>query len=261
MGTTSGGGVVGIFWLLAFGLAWALSVPTALAVHGQPVPYDLPQGAMRLMGFAPAIAAIVAAALTGRLRELWSRIWTLSAPLPLYGIALVLPVALLSASFAWAAYNGVPAPKVAFTPQVAMFAAIWFVLAAGEENGWRAFALPRLAEHYGFWRGATLLGVVWAVWHYPMLLASPYVQSVEQAAYWIGMFTLQIVLANYVLSWLMMKSGAVIVPTLFHTAFNTVSTMYWQAAIDVAFTAGLAAIVLYIALFDRNPRQALTYAH
>jgi membrane protease YdiL (CAAX protease family) len=251
---------VAIFWLLAFGLAWALSVPTALAVHGQPVPYDLPQGAMRLMGFAPAIAAIIAAALTGRLRELWSRVWTLSAPLPLYGIALVLPFALLSAAFAWAAYSGNAPPKVVLDPQVAIFAGIWFVLAFGEEVGWRAFALPHLAERYGFWPGATILGLAWAVWHYPMLLASPYVQTVEQASYWIGMFTLQIILANYVLSWLMMKSGAVIVPTLFHTAFNTVSTMYWQASVDMAFTAGLAVIVLYIALFDRNPRQALAYA-
>src|SRR5262249_6068298 len=102
---------------------------------------------------------------------------------------------------------------------------------------------------------ATILGLVWAVWHYPMLLASPYIASADQAVYWIGMFTLQIVLANYVLSWLMMKSGAVIVPTLFHTAFNTVSTMYWMASVDVAVTASMAAIVLFIAIFDRAPRQ------
>ena len=201
------GAFVGIFWLLAFGLAWALSVPTALAVHGLPMPYDLPPGAMRLMGFAPAIAAVVAASFTGRLRELWSRIATLSAPLPLYGIALALPVALLSATFAWSAYSGHAAPKLVLDPQVAVLAAVWFVLAAGEEIGWRAFALPHLAEQYGFWRGATVLGLVWAVWHYPMLLASPYISSVDQAVYWIGMFTLQIVLANYIISWLMMKSG------------------------------------------------------
>jgi membrane protease YdiL (CAAX protease family) len=246
---------VAVFWFLAFGLAWALSVPAALAQHGLPHPYDVPQGAMRLMGFAPAIAALIAASLTGRLREWWSRVATLSAPASLYGIALALPVALLSAAFAWSAYIGHEPPKLWLDPQVAALAGAWFVLAAGEEFGWRAFALPTLAERYGFWPGATLLGVVWAVWHYPMLLASPYVLSADQAAYWLGMFTLQIILANYLISWLMMRSGAVIVPTLFHAAFNTVATMYYAAAIDLAVTGGIAAAVLFIFLFDHNPRQ------
>jgi membrane protease YdiL (CAAX protease family) len=259
-GAGAAGASLAIFWFLAFALAWALSVPTALAAHGLPHFYDLPQGAMRLMGFAPTIAALIAAAFTGRLREWWSRVATLSAPLPLYGIALVLPVALLSSTFAWAAYNGHEAPKLALDPQVAMLAGIWFVLAAGEEIGWRAFALPHLAEHYGFWRGATVLGIAWALWHYPMLLASPYITTVDQGVYWIGMFTVQIVLANYVISWLMMKSGAVIVPTLFHTAFNTVSTVYWMASVDAAITASLAAVVLFIAIFDNSPRQELPSA-
>lgn len=257
MGRNGAGAFVGIFWLLAFGLAWALSVPTALAMHGQPVPYDLPQGAMRLMGFAPAIAAFIAAAFTGRLAELWSRIASLRAPLPLYGIALVLPFALLAGSFAWAAYDGHDAPDLILNSELPMCAAIWFVLGAGEEIGWRAFALPHLAERYGFWTGATILGLAWAVWHYPMLLASPYMHTIDDAIYWMGMFTLQIVLANYILSWLMMKSGAVIVPTIFHMTFNVVSTIYMFASIDLAFTAGIAAVVLWIALFDRNPRQVI----
>jgi membrane protease YdiL (CAAX protease family) len=256
-GAGAAGASLAIFWILAFALAWALSVPAALAAHGLPHFYDLPPGAMRLMGLAPAVAALVAALLTGRLREWWSRIATVSAPLPLYGIALMLPVTLLSATFAWSAYSGHDAPKLALDWQVAQLAGIWFVLAAGEEIGWRAFALPYLAERYGFWRGATVLGGAWAIWHYPMLLGSPYVLSVDQAAYWIGMFTLQIVLANYILCWLMMKSGAVIVPTLFHTAFNIVSTMYWMAAIDVAITASMAAVVAFIAIFDHSPRQEL----
>jgi membrane protease YdiL (CAAX protease family) len=233
-----------------------LSVPAALAQHDLPHPYEVPQMAMRAMGFAPALAAFVAAALTGGLREWWSRVATLKAPWPLYGIALVMPFALLSAAFAWSAYSGGHAPKLGvLSPEIAMLAGVWFVLAAGEELGWRAYALPKLAERYGFWPGATLLGAVWALWHYPMLLASPYVLSVDQAVYWLGLFTLQIFLANYLISWLMMRSGAVFVPTLFHTAFNVVATLYYAAAIDLAITGALAAVVLLLFLFDRAPRQ------
>src|SRR5262245_18957765 len=95
-----------VFWLLAFGLAWALSVPAALAQHGLPHPYEVPPMAMRAMGFAPMIAAFIAASLNGGLRAWWSRVGTLNAPWPLYGVALATPIALLSASFAWSAYNG-----------------------------------------------------------------------------------------------------------------------------------------------------------
>ena len=38
---------------------------------------------------------------------------------------------------------------------------------AGEEIGWRAFALPRLAKQVGWAWASTILGLVWAGWHLP----------------------------------------------------------------------------------------------
>jgi membrane protease YdiL (CAAX protease family) len=118
----------------------------------------------------------------------------------------------------------------------------------GEEIGWRGFALPRLIERYGFARGAFLLGIVWAVWHYPKLYASPYLHGwsgIEMVAF----FSLQLVLANFVICALFEFSGrSVLVAAIFHAAFDTMATIYWQAALDPYVTAVMAgAAVLAVA--------------
>ncbi|WP_243545018.1 CPBP family intramembrane glutamic endopeptidase [Pseudodesulfovibrio tunisiensis] len=43
------------------------------------------------------------------------------------------------------------------------------VFALGEELGWRGFLLPRLL-HLGRFRAYTLLGVIWGLWHAPLIM-------------------------------------------------------------------------------------------
>jgi membrane protease YdiL (CAAX protease family) len=246
-----------LFWLLAFGLAWAVTVPAALEQHGI-VDIGMPQGLTRLTGFAPLIAAIITALIKGQGRELWSRIKRVAVNPVFYLLAVGLPVLFLETTARLSADLGFDVPKIAqWSTEIAMLAGIWFVLAFGEEAGWRGYALPNLIKRHGFWPGATYLGLAWTVWHYPLMLSSPYlnINDLNTVAYWLGLFSLQIFIANFIICWLMARSGSVLVVTIFHTAFNVVSTLHYTASVDLVITSLMALIVFAIALFDAEPKM------
>src|ERR1700745_4317930 len=46
--------------------------------------------------------------------------------------------------------------------------------ALGEEIGWRGFLVPELAKTMGFTSTALISGIVWAGWHYPLLIWGDY---------------------------------------------------------------------------------------
>ena len=44
--------------------------------------------------------------------------------------------------------------------------------ALGEELGWRGLLVPEACRALGFLPGALFVGVIWALWHFPLLLGS-----------------------------------------------------------------------------------------
>lgn len=242
-----------LFWFLSFALAWALTVPTALAQLGYIDSSPVPAGLGNLIGLAPTIAAFIAAAASGDVRKLASRVFRFRAPIASYFFAFGLPAAWLVGATVLRDRFGAAPVEASFDPSLLVFAALWLVLAFGEEIGWRGYALPVLCGRRGFWKAATILGVVWALWHYPKLLSSPFIDSLSQAAPLLAAFTLQIILANYVLCWLFMRSNlSVVIAALFHASFNVIATAYPLAGVDLYLTGCVATCVVLIFLLDRR---------
>ena len=90
----------------------------------------------------------------------------------------------------------------------------------GEELGWRGYLLPRLMPLGGV-KAALLVGLIWGIWHMPLILLDNH--GFGSALPWVSitMFTLVITLYSIFLAWLRMHSGSLWPGVLAHAVINT----------------------------------------
>lgn len=244
------------FWVWSFVIAWAIAVPVALQVQGV-VALGIPVGLSFLVGLVPGLVAIVLARREGGAGPFLRRAFSLRAPAWAYPLALLFPLALLAGPWLWSTLSGAPMPRLNLAPGMAVFFLVWLLFAFGEEIGWRAWALPRMLAG-GFWRGATVLGLIWCVWHYPIVYRSPYLPGFIEGIPYVLTFSLQIILANYLICWLYLRAGrTAVIPALYHASFNTVATIHPMAGLDWSVTALIGLAVVALAVFDRKGIAAL----
>lgn len=96
--------------------------------------------------------------------------------------------------------------------------------ALGEEIGWRGFLVPELAKTTSFTTTAVISGLVWAVWHYPILIFADYNNGTPT---WYGLtcFTVMVVASAIIFAWIRLKSGSLWTGALLHASHN----LYIQA--------------------------------
>ena len=91
--------------------------------------------------------------------------------------------------------------------------------ALGEEIGWRGFFTYELAKITSHTRTSLIVGLIWAVWHYPGILFMSY-NSGTPSLYSIPCFTIMIVASSFIYTWMRIKSGSVWTAVFFHTGHN-----------------------------------------
>jgi uncharacterized protein len=165
------------FFLLAFGLTWLVWVPRAMASQGL-LATDLPIVVGQAWSWGPAVAALLAASLTGgraAVRDLGTRLVRWRVGWRWYAVVLAGPPAFsLAVAGVYAALGGSWATAVprAFVGDLRVLVPFFLVLALtdglGEELGWRGYALPRLLARHGALAASLFLGLIWALWHLPL---------------------------------------------------------------------------------------------
>ncbi len=192
--------------------------------------------------WCPAIAAVVASLITGRsLRDIG---WRLGKPKWL-GLGYVFPLLYAAPAYllVWiTGLGGFPNPEVLRQVRVSLhLSARWSstsvilvtfltiatlnvllnsLLATGEEIGWRGFLVPELTNWVGFHRAALLSGVIWGLWHVPLIVAGVYSQPGTPRWYQVTCFMLLIVPSAVAFAWLRMRSGSIWPTVVFHSAHN-----------------------------------------
>jgi membrane protease YdiL (CAAX protease family) len=106
----------------------------------------------------------------------------------------------------------------ALTPLASRFA-VGCVFALGEEIGWSGFLVPQVAKGFGFTTAALTRGIVWSVWHYPMIIAGIYR---SESPIWFNLvsFTILLIGTSFVYTWLRLKSGSLWTGMFLHASHN-----------------------------------------
>ncbi len=191
------------FFGLTFALSWALWSLAGLVPVGTPL-----RTVLFLPGtFAPAIVALW---LGGR--SLLDRIliWPRQARWYVFAIFYMAAVKLV-ATGTWPAIE--PGQWFVFVAAILVSAPFQ----AGEEIGWRRFALPRLTQRVGLGPAALLLGVIWAVWHLPLFL----IAGTDTTGQSLPFFVISVTAISVALAWLYARTGgSLLLVMLMHSAVN-----------------------------------------
>src|ERR1051325_7008488 len=78
--------------------------------------------------------------------------------------------------------------------------------ALGEEIGWRGFLVPELSRFMNFTQVGLISGVIWTLWHFPLILFGNY-HGAGPLWYSLAMFTLLVMATSFVQAWLRLASG------------------------------------------------------
>jgi len=140
--------------------------------------------------------------------------------------------------------------------------------ALGEEIGWRGFLVPELSKVVGFTGVSLISGLMWAAYHFPVLLFADYNKGAP-AWYSLACFTLMVVADSFILAWLTLRSKSLWPAAILHGSHNlfiqsiftpltrdTGPTKYVidEFGIGLVVTIGIAAILTWRS-FGRRPQR------
>jgi membrane protease YdiL (CAAX protease family) len=138
----------------------------------------------------------------------------------------------------------------------------------GEELGWRGFLFPELHRMTSFTTASLISGVVWALFHLPVMLFSDY-NSTAPIAFQVVVFFISAIANTFVYNWLRAKSGSVWPAVLLHASHNVfVSNVYDPLMARYPLTdffvtefgAGLMVVSVLMAVYVWARRDAIPAA-
>ena len=190
---------------------------------------------VRAVMWAPAIAAVTTLLVARRpLSDLgwWPKSWQPVAigwisPMVYGGLPFLIAGLVGAGTFttgAWtqtALSNGLPPHPLAGLAFMAVVGtAISMISATGEEIGWRGFLVPALGKWFGFWGVSLVSGVIWALYHLPLILFAGYSGKGVPLAYSLVWFAAMVLMISPLLTALRLRSGSFWPTALMHASHN-----------------------------------------
>lgn len=213
------------FYLLAYGLTWAIGVPLMLSARGL-IDVQFSHWWEPVAAFGPCIAALLVVRVRdggSGVRKMFAGVlhWRVGTGWLLFSI--LSPVALLLAAIGLVLVISGPLDfdsqrfaQVASGAGLLDLVLISALLqAGGEEPGWRGFGLPQLRTRFGPLAASLALFPVWLCWHLPFFLARPAFGWFQ----WLG-FSLGILAASIWLTYIWEGTRSIAMAVVWHAMIN-----------------------------------------
>ena len=148
--------------------------------------------------------------------------WRLGRPRWL-GLGYFLPICYASLAYGiiWLSGLGGINPDYRFNAFKLIFIGTLFNAAftTGEEIGWRGFLVPHLYKMTSFAKTCLITGVIWSVWHFPLIISGIYLAKMPMGPQLL-LLVITVTAMTFPISWLRLKSGSVWPAILLHASHN-----------------------------------------
>jgi membrane protease YdiL (CAAX protease family) len=214
------------YFLLTYTVSWICFIAVAAISHRtQPISPGLKLGqqALLLLGtISPSLTALYLVSRTGIAGEtetLLSRIgkWQVNIKWYLFAVGYIAIIKIIAAIIhrlttgAWPVFG----QESWYIMIIAILFSTW--VQAGEEIGWRGFALPRLTAKFGLSRSTLLLGILWACWHLPLF----FVKGADKFGQSFPLYLLQVTALSVAVGYLYWRThGSLLLVMIMHAAVN-----------------------------------------
>jgi len=246
------------FYLLAFAITWLGWLPHTLHGYGR-FPFDSPLFSL-LGGGGPTLAAlIVVGALRGKdgLRQLFAPLFRWRVPWPSYLFVFLFWFVVAAAALGLGTLRGQRFPTIPAGVWASLLPTFVMMLISNvwEEIGWRGFALPRFQERYGDLAIALIMGLLWSLWHLPLLLDPT---SPMSDLPWYGEVVFSVAL-TVIYTWLYNRTRrSLLLVTLFHAMSNTIAAALLAVEVFASsypIVVGLTALTAVLIVLICGPRR------
>jgi len=134
----------------------------------------------------------------------------------------------------------------------------------GEELMWRGYLFEK-CKHLGFWKSSSLIGVMWGLWHIPLivLIGLNFPQNPIIGSVWMVIGT---TLLSPIIQYLRIQGGSILLACIFHGILNKTAPLAYiffsGSSPLIAGTTGIAGFialaVINLILYKRYQHVALT---